>query len=81
MIPEGVRKNFETLQRGFKDGNACLLEVYDKRSDKPVYVICCHHSDKNAPDGKTEELVPFAKVFKFDGRDDPYKLYNAKLDE
>lgn len=81
MIPEYVKKNFETLQKGFKDGHVALFEAYDKRSGKPVYLICCHQSDKNAPDGKTEELVPFAKAFTFAGRDNPYKLYDARMNE
>ena len=81
MIPEYVRKNFETLKKGFDNGNACLFEVFDKRSGKPVYVICCHQHRDDVTDGKTEELVPFGKVFTFAGRDNPYKLYNPRMDE
>jgi len=65
MIPQPQRDNFNTLNRAFADGAACLLECYEKATGQPAYVICavnCH--------GQQAELVPFARLF--DGN--PYEL-------
>ncbi|MGH7119574.1 MAG: DUF6117 family protein, partial [Acetobacteraceae bacterium] len=39
-ISQGYKRNFETLQRVFKDEAAALLECTDAVTGKPVMVIC-----------------------------------------
>jgi hypothetical protein len=65
MIPQSHRDNFNTLNRAFADGAACLLECYEKATGQPVYVVCA--VNRNGPDF---ELVPFARLFD----DNPYEL-------
>jgi hypothetical protein len=64
MIPQPYRDNFDTLNRAFTDGTACLLECHDRATGRPVYVICA----VNRP-GTDYELVPFARLFD----DNPYE--------
>lgn len=65
MIPQPYRDNFNTLQRAFGDGAACLLECREQATDTPVYVICAVNRR-----GEEYELVPFAQLFD----DNPYEL-------
>ncbi len=65
MIPQPHRENFNTLNRAFADGAACLLECHDKATGNPVYVICAVNHD-----GQQFELVPFARLFD----SNPYEL-------
>jgi hypothetical protein len=78
MIPDYIRKNFNTLDRAFKNGDACLMEVLDEAGNAR-YLICIHQSDKKAKDGKTEELKPFARLFEYTEDDDPYKLFTPPM--
>jgi uncharacterized protein DUF6117 len=65
MIPQPYRDNFNTLQRAFDAGHACLLECRDKATGKPTYVLCAVNTR-----GEEYELVPFARLFD----DNPYEL-------
>jgi hypothetical protein len=63
MIPQHHLDNFDTLDRAFGDGAACLLECHERVTGKPVYVLCAVSRG-----GGTCELVPFAQLFD----DNPY---------
>ena len=65
MIPQPYRDNFNTLNRAFSDGDACLLECHERATGRTVYVICA--VNRGGPDF---ELVPFAQLF----NDNPYEL-------
>lgn len=65
MIPQPQRDIFNTLNRAFGDGAACLLECYEKATGQPAYVICAVNRH-----GQQFELMPFARLF--DGN--PYEL-------
>lgn len=66
MIPQTFRDNFNTLNRAFTDGAACLLECQEMHTGKPVYVICA----VNRSGGSDYELVPVARLID----DNPYEL-------
>lgn len=40
MIPQGHRKNFETMLRAARDGALALIECLDAKTGVPVYTIC-----------------------------------------
>ena len=63
-LKPGDRKNFETLQRAIRKGDACLSECRDQRTGAYVAVICA----LNRPKGDYE-LVPLARMF----TDNPYE--------
>lgn len=65
MIPQPYRDNFNSLQRAFDAGDACLLKCRDKATGKPAYVLCAVNAR-----GEEYELVPFARLFD----DNPYEL-------
>ena len=52
------RKNFQTLQRAFKQGDIGLVECQLKATGEPVAVICAFQYD-----GEEIEFVPFAMMF------------------
>jgi hypothetical protein len=39
-IPDGARKNFDTLLRAARDGNLALIDCLDAMTRKPRYVLC-----------------------------------------
>jgi hypothetical protein len=80
MIPKYMSDNFKTLKKAFDNEAACLLEVKDK-DGKYVYVICAHNHLDDVDDGKTEELVPFGRMFTIKDGDDPYELYTFPDEE
>jgi hypothetical protein len=65
VIPQPYRDNFNTLQRAFDAGDACLLECQEQATHKPVYVICAVNRR-----GSDFECVPFARLFD----DNPHEL-------
>ena len=65
MIPQPHRDNFNTLNRAFSEGSACLLECLDRATGRTAYVICAVNRR-----GPEYELVPFAQLFD----DNPYEL-------
>jgi hypothetical protein len=65
MIPQPHKNNFNSLQRAFEAGAACLLECHERATGKPAYVICAVNRR-----GDDFELVPFATLF----NDNPYDL-------
>jgi hypothetical protein len=71
MIPQSHKDNFNTLNRAFTDGAACLLECHDRATGNPVYVICAVNRH-----GEELELVPFARLFD----DNPYEMLSAPMD-
>jgi uncharacterized protein DUF6117 len=71
MIPQPHKDNFNTLNRAFTDGAACLLECHDRATGNPVYVICAVTRH-----GEEFELVPFARLF----NDNPYEVLSAPMD-
>lgn len=60
MIPEGHRRNFETLCRAADNGRLALMECKDTKTGKPAYVICMVNEGE---EGGDTELVPVAKMF------------------
>jgi hypothetical protein len=71
MIPQPHKDNFNTLNRAFSDGTACLLECHERTTGRPLYVICAVSRH-----GEDFELVPFATLF----NDNPYELLSPPLD-
>lgn len=74
MIPNGYRRNFETLQQAFANGDVALLECTDKHTQQPVMTICAVGFD-----ARTEEYLftPFARLF--DGN--PYEELGPPIAE
>lgn len=58
-IEQPYRDNFNTLQRAFANGDACLLDCRDRRTGHPRRIICAvtRHSDGSA------SFVPLAALF------------------
>ena len=71
-ISQGYKRNFDTLQRVFRDEAAALLECTDAVTGKPVMVICAVVQDDGGGD---YVITPFAKLF--DGN--PYEEVNPPL--
>lgn len=63
-IPEGVKSNFETLRRAFRNGDVALMECTDKTTSTPIYVVCAVQVDRaeehENEDDTTFNLIPFA---------------------
>lgn len=57
-IPQSHSKNFETLQRAFRDGAVCLMECTDAKTGDSVMAICAVNFD-----GDEYQMTPFAKMF------------------
>jgi len=69
MITKGYKANFETLQNACRSGDLALLDCTDKKTGKPVMVICAVGFDRE----KDEYIMtPIAKMF--DGN--PYEEIN-----
>lgn len=58
-LPEYTRINFQTMLRAAQDGQLALMECIDKRTGKPVSVVCM----VNQPEGEDIEMVPVATMF------------------
>ncbi len=71
MIPQPYRDNFDSLNRAFGDGAACLLECHERATGRPVYVICAVNRR-----GPAFELVPVARLFD----DNPYELLSPPIE-
>lgn len=81
MIPKYISKNFEVLQKAFDNNAACIMEVKDVKTKKKEYLICIHQHEPNASDGRTEEFIPVARIFKYTKNDIPFELYNPPIDD
>lgn len=67
-LTQGYRDNFSQLQRAFDAGHVCLASSIDKRTGKPVALVC---AISQRP-GETElDLVPFAVMVDCN----PYRRY------
>lgn len=55
---EGHKRNFDTLQKAFANGDACILECFDKLIGEKVAVICAANREE---DGSIA-FVPFAAL-------------------
>jgi hypothetical protein len=62
------KKNFNTLRRAFRAGDAALMECQLAATGEPVAVVCAAN---RLPD-KSVEFLPFAMFFP----DDPYRILN-----
>lgn len=58
MLYDGEKANFETMNRAFRNGDACILKCKDKKTGDHVTVVCGINRR-----GEEFELVPFAKLF------------------
>lgn len=67
-LSSGHKKNFETLNEAFLDGNVALMECQLAATGEPVAVICAANW---LADGAVE-FAPFAMMF----QDNPYKTVN-----
>lgn len=67
MIPEGYRKNFNTLLRAAENGDLALVECTDAKTGEPKYVLTAMQREK---DGQIT-MVPFGHLC--DGN--PYEEY------
>jgi hypothetical protein len=63
LLP-GHKKNFETLRRAVKNGDAALMDCRLRETGESVAVICAVNS------GGDYEFIPLARLFD----DDPYQL-------
>lgn len=72
-IPEHARKNFETLRRAFRHGDAILVETTIKATGETVYVIAAVETDQ-----KEYIVVPFGHLCP---ADDPLEYYNDPVKE
>ena len=70
-IPDYVRKNFDTLQRAFKNGDVCLVETTKAADNEPAYLVCALQRIG------TEEFtfVPMAIM----PTTDPYETFNPPM--
>lgn len=75
MIPEYMRRNFETIQQADDDGNLALLESHRISDGKTVYLICGIMPPEEGDDDGTYNITPFAEMI--DGN--PYELYEPPL--
>lgn len=69
-IVQDHKKNFETLQRAFKEGHVCLMDCVENSTGEHVAVICAVHQD-----GNNYNMTPFARFF----NGDPYKLLTPPI--
>lgn len=62
-IPDGFRRNFQTLRRAAENGDLALMECTDAATSEPRYVICAVGRDKGAyvftPFGHLHDGNPF----------------------
>ncbi|NML12168.1 hypothetical protein HHL08_18795 [Sphingobium sp. AR-3-1] len=65
-IPEGYRRNFETLLRAAEHGDLALLECRDAATGVPRYVICAVGREE-----RDYVMTPFGHLH--DGN--PYNAY------
>ena len=72
-ISKGYKKNFETLQRAFRNNQVCLLEAQDKSTGEIKNLLCAVSEETS--DEFT--FVPFAVMI--DGN--PYDMYNPPKPE
>lgn len=66
-IGTSYRTNFDTLNEAVKNGDTCLVEVYDRLTGAPAVMLCAAFTDEN--DEVT--FVPLARML--DGN--PYDTY------
>jgi hypothetical protein len=71
-IADGHKTNFDTLQVAVKEGDVCLLEVYERVGGKPAVLVCATFQD----DEEQVNFVPLARMF--DGN--PYEEFVTELE-
>lgn len=64
MIPEGHKKNLETIIRAAKNGDLCLMEC-TTQDGTPVCVLCAHYEEKGE-----HVMTPLAQLFDSDPYED-----------
>ncbi len=65
-------KNFETLEKAFKNDNVALMDCIEKATGEHVAVICAYY---RGTDGQYN-FVPFAKFF----NGNPYELLQTPME-
>jgi len=70
MIPEGNKKNLETLKRAVANGDVALMEVKDKVTGELVDAICAVSFD-----GTEYTMSPLA----FMVRENPYERFEPPV--
>lgn len=71
-IKDGHKTNFETLQVAIQEGDACILETYERLSGKPAVLVCATFEDNE----QGVNFVPLARMF--DGN--PYEEFVTELE-
>ena len=66
MINDAYKQNFGMLVEAVKNGDVCLVECKDAKSNTPVITVCAVQTSK---EDEEFQIVPLAKLF--DG--DPYE--------
>jgi hypothetical protein len=66
-IADGHKTNFETIQVAVKEGDACLLEVYDRITGEEIVMLCATYKDEE----ENINFVPLARMVD----SDPYDSY------
>jgi hypothetical protein len=67
-LTPGYKRNFETLQDAFANGDVALMECQQRTTNESVAVICAAN---RLPSGEIE-FVPFATLF----NGNPYEMVN-----
>jgi len=71
MIQPSQKQNFETLKEAMSNGDCCLLEAFDLKTERQVYLICAMNRA-----GETNELIPLAELV----NENPYERYVPPMD-
>ena len=77
MIPEYMKRNFETIQRADDAGHLALLESHRIADGETVYLICGVMPPEEGDDDGTYDITPFAEMI--DGN--PFELYEPPFGE
>ena len=67
---EALKENFDTLLQASENGQVCLVDCIDKRTNEHVPVICIISKNDNAVDENDIEMLPFAVMF----TENPYEF-------
>jgi len=73
-LREPDKKNFETLQRAFRNGDACVVETKLTATGEYRAIIC---AVQPAPEDGSTEMVPIAVLV----WDNPYELFKDPIQD
>ena len=77
MIPDAVKKNFETMARAFRHGDVALMECTRTGTEFPAVLVCAVQKKKRE-DGKMDvTMIPFAEMI----LGNPYQMFEPPKEE